>query len=202
MRRLPLFVLPVVLLPGSQIPLHVFEPRYRQMVARCIEYDGKFGLLFHSDALYGPFRIESGRVGCVAQIRRFQPLPDGRSLLVSEGVGRFRVEDGIESGELYHEALVDEYLDESEDPEVVAGRRERSIELFREVVRALEADGDVLSDLDSAGETSFSLAASIEIDASWQQGLLELRRETERLARIDEIMQRVLAVLRSGEETG
>jgi Lon protease-like protein len=188
------------LVPGARIPLHVFEPRYRQMVARCIEYDGRFGLLFHSDARYGPFRVESGRVGCVAEIKQFEPLPDGRSLLVSEGLGRFRIEDGIESAELYHEALVEDYVDEAEDPRVVVGRRHRSIELFRQVLRALKEDGELARGLDAAQEVSFSLAAAIEIDASWQQGLLELRRETQRLARIDEVTRRLLTVLRSRDE--
>ena len=67
-RRLPLFVLPTVLFPGGRIPLHVFEVRYRQMVARCLEYDRRFSLLFHREDLHGPLHVEAGRVGCVAEI--------------------------------------------------------------------------------------------------------------------------------------
>ena len=109
--RLPLFPLPVVLFPTAAMPLHVFEPRYRRMVARCLEYDRRFGLVYHDADEQGPFLTEPGRVGCVAEIESFQPLPDGRSLLLARGVERFRIDDGIESEEPYYEALVSPYAD-------------------------------------------------------------------------------------------
>ena len=99
MRRLPLFVLPTVLFPGAQAPLHVFEPRYRQMVARCLEFDRQFGFLFHRSDMYGPFRVASDQVGCIARITEFRPLPDGRSLMLAEGLERFRIEDDLQVAE-------------------------------------------------------------------------------------------------------
>jgi len=111
MRRLPLFPLPVVLFPGAVTPLHIFEPRYRQMVARCIEYDRRFGLLYHDPDRLGPFERTPGRVGTVAEIGEFRILPDGRSLLLATGIERFRIVDGIESDTKYHEALVEPLVD-------------------------------------------------------------------------------------------
>lgn len=107
MRRLPLFPLPVVLFPGAVMPLHIFEPRYRRMVARCLEYDRRFGLLYHDADRMGPFERTTGRVGTVAEIGEFRILPDGRSLLLAQGVERFRIVDGIESDTPYLEALVE-----------------------------------------------------------------------------------------------
>src|SRR5688500_5343510 len=103
MRRLPLFVLPTVLFPGMVLPLHVFEPRYRRMAARCLEADKRFGLLYHDESAKGAIVLTEGRVGGVAEIRQFRPLPDGRSLMLTVGVGRFRVLDTIENEEEYYE---------------------------------------------------------------------------------------------------
>ncbi|CAN5816373.1 hypothetical protein BH23GEM11_BH23GEM11_18510 [soil metagenome] len=115
MRRLPLFPLPVVLFPGAVTPLHIFEPRYRQMVARCIEYDRRFGLLYHDPDRLGPFELTPGRVGTVAEIGEFRILPEGRSLLLATGIERFRIVDGIESDTKYYEALVEPMFDVAGD---------------------------------------------------------------------------------------
>ena len=191
-RRLPLFVLPTVLFPGARIPLHVFEARYRQMVARCLEYDRRFGLLFHRDDLHGPFRIEAGRVGCVAEIASFSPLPDGRSLMVTEGISRFRIVDGVESGTSYHEALVEEYGDEGEDDVELSMRRQRTVELFQSLLRLLPEPLPGLPKIESRANVSFAIASAIEIDHAWHQGVLELRRESDRLDQIEELLRVVL----------
>lgn len=192
LKRIPLFVLPTVLLPGGQLPLHVFEPRYRQMVARCLEYDKRFGLLFHRDDLYGEVRIEPGRIGCIAEIGSFQPLPDGRSLMLTEGVERFRIEEVVDSDTRYTEALVDAYEDEAQSEAELAERRQVSIDLFHALLRTLPEPPVKVPGFDPRRETSFTIAATIEIDPAWQQGLLELRSETARLDRIDELLRRVL----------
>lgn len=192
LKRLPLFVLPTVLVPGAHLPLHVFEPRYRQLVARCLEFDKRFGLVFHRDDLYGDFRVEAGRVGCVAEIVDFQPLPDGRSLMMTEGVERFRIEAAVDSGALYYEAMVGAFSDDAESEAELSERRRGSIDLFQALLRMLPEPPETVPDFDPHRETSFTIAATIEIDPAWQQGLLELRRETERLDRIDGLMRRVL----------
>ena len=194
-RRLPLFVLPTVLFPGARIPLHVFEPRYRQMAARCLEYDRRFGLLFHREDMHGPFRIEAGRVGCVAEIASFSPLPDGRSLMVTEGISRFRIVDGVESGTSYHEALVEEYGDDEEDETELIVRRHRSVELFKSLMRALPKPLSELPEFDSRANVSFAIASVIEIDPAWHQAVLELRSEIDRLDLIDRLFRVVLDAL-------
>jgi len=192
MRRLPLFVLPTVLFPGTTIPLHVFEPRYRQMVARCLEYDKRFGLLFHSEDLHGPFRVEEGWVGSVAELLEFRPLPDGRSVMQARGRERFRVVDGVDSATLYHEALVETYEDEPEDEAALLSRRQRSIALFLSLLADLAVPGASIPRFDLDRDVSFQLADRIEIDAAWQQELLELRAEARRLDEIDAIVRAVL----------
>jgi ATP-dependent Lon protease len=192
MRRLPLFPLPLVLYPGAPLPLHIFEPRYRQMMAHCLEGDRRFGLLYHDPDRSGPFAMEAGRVGCVAEILQFQPLPDGRSNLLSRGVERFRLEDGIESDSLYFEGLVEEYPDATEPDGTEGERGARALELFGQVLERIAEDPQPLPPLDPGEPVSFQLAQWIRIDPPWQQALLELRGETERLERIEELLQALL----------
>jgi Lon protease-like protein len=192
MRRLPLFVLPTVLFPGGHIPLHVFEPRYRQMVGYCLEHDKRFGLLFHRNDVHGPFQVEAGRIGCVAEIGEFRPLPDGRSLMLAHGIKRFRISDGVESAARYHEALVEDYSDEEQNELSLIIRRQESIELFKSLLRKLPETPEGPLSLDARREVSFELAGAIEIDPVWHQGLLELQTEWERLEQIDEVLRAVL----------
>ncbi|HET7321048.1 MAG TPA: LON peptidase substrate-binding domain-containing protein [Longimicrobiaceae bacterium] len=192
MRRLPLFPLPVVLLPGASLPLHVFEPRYREMMAHCLEGDRRFGLVYHDPDRAGPFLNEPGPVGCVAEIVRFEPLGDGRSRLLARGRERFRIEDGIESAAPYYEGLVEEYEDEPEDEQAVAARSEESLELFHRVLACLSDSPEPDPPLRDEEPLSFQIAQWIRIDPTWQQALLQLRSERERLDRVDPLLRTIL----------
>jgi Lon protease-like protein len=191
--RLPLFPLPVVLLPGASMPLHIFEPRYREMIRDCLDSDRRFGLIYHDWDRQGPFLSEEGRVGCVAEIHEHQGLSDGRSLIVVEGIERFEIIDGIESETPYFEALVTPYADRaSESDQLLTEKRRESIELFRTVVDGLEAPPDRLPDLPADRETSWVLARTVGIDPAWHQQLLELRDERARLLALDRVFRAAL----------
>jgi len=172
------------------MPLHIFEPRYRRMVARCLEYDRRFGLVFHDWDESGPFLNEPDRIGTVARIEEHRPLPDGRALILVRGEERLRIDDGIESDTAYFEALVEGVPDrEPGDPGALVERRRRSLELFRAVVDALREEDEAVPELDVDRELSFRLAETVEIEPAWQQSLLRLREETRRLERLDAIFQ-------------
>lgn len=191
--RLPLFPLPTVLLPGMHMPLHIFEPRYRQMVDDCLYGDRRFGLIYHDWDDQGPFLSEPGRVGCVGEIGEHQALEDGRSLIVIAGVHRFRIVDGIESDTPYFEGLVTSHPDTTVmEGEELASRRRESIALFQSVVASLSDKPDALPDLDADRELSFLLAQTIQVDPKWHQRLLELTDEGSRLARVDQVLRAVL----------
>jgi Lon protease-like protein len=94
-RRIPLFPLPeVVLFPGTLLPLHIFEPRYRAMVADALEGDRTIGM-----AMMKPGWERAGAtppifgVGGAGRIVEFEALPDGRSNIVLEGEFRYRILD-------------------------------------------------------------------------------------------------------------
>jgi len=189
-RRIPLFPLPIVLFPGTLIPLHIFEPRYRDMVADVLESDKEFGLIYHDPDRQGPFLSEAGRIGTVARIRRQQPLPDGRSLILVRGMERFRIEAEAEGTALYYEAFVGEFHDEPpEDPEALVARRKSSLALFRSVLYTMPHVPEALPRFDVEEELSFKLAATVRMDPFWQQELLELRDEKARLSRLDPVFR-------------
>jgi Lon protease-like protein len=174
------------------MPLHIFEPRYRRMVERCLEADRRFGLVYHDPDARGPFLMDEGRVGCVAEIADFQPLPDGRSMLVARGTARFSIDDGIESAEPFYEALVTPYTDVPVDPGLLDAQRRRSLALFRAVVRSLADEPEQIPDPDVTDELSFPLVRTLQVDAPWQQSFLELRNEVQRLERLDAVFQAAL----------
>ena len=192
MRRLPLFPLPVVLFPGGPMPLHIFEPRYRQMVAHCVEGDSTFGMLYHDPDHAGPFTVEEGQVGCTAEILNYQPLPDGRSLVLVRGGERFQVEDGIESPNQYWECVAAPYADEAEPAFELGAHRRRTIALFYEVLEQVVRHPRPFPEIDPEEETAFQIAQAIRVDPAWQLRLLELRSEDERLDQVDDLLGAVL----------
>lgn len=201
MNRLPLFPLPVVLFPGTPMPLHIFEPRYRRMVTRCLETDRRFGLIHHDCDERGPFLTEEGRVGCVAEIEKHQPLPDGRCLILVRGVERFHIVDGIESEEPYYEAVVAPITDTTRPhPDAIRKVRARTLELFHAVLDTFPGEPEEIPEFDLNRELAFQLAPTIQIDHRWQQSLLELQDEVYRLERLDAVFQAAIERWISGGE--
>lgn len=97
--RIPLFPLDVVLFPTMQLPLHVFEPRYKVMIRRCLEEPINFGIVLAT-------KDSVASVGCTARIvRKVKDYPDGRMDILTEGVSVFRLTRILDEN-VYHEGLV------------------------------------------------------------------------------------------------
>lgn len=189
-RRLPLFPLPMVLFPGTLVPLHIFEPRYRRMVEDVLAEDSRLGILYHDPDEAGPFLNEPGRVGTVARIRRRLPLPEGRFLILVFGEGRFRTCRELSEGAPYYEALVEPYEDDpGEDRTSLVIHRGRTLALFRGMLSTLSHGPAILPSVSLQEELSFKLAAAVRMEPSWQQELLELRRESRRLSRLEPVFR-------------
>src|SRR5919112_738867 len=120
-RELPLFPLPLVLFPGVPLPLHVFEPRYRRLLADVRASNNLFGLSYF-DANEGGDRPPVGQVGCATEVVEVQPLPDGRSNIMTTGVVRYRVAEYVERGDPYLVARVEFFEDEEGDAAVLRKR--------------------------------------------------------------------------------
>src|ERR671938_239475 len=116
-RELPLFPLPVVLFPGVPLPLHIFEPRYRQMLADIRVRDNLFGLSYFDASTSEQEIPPAGHVGCVAEVTETQTIPDGRSNILTVGLIRSRVEAYVDKGEPYLVGRVSFFEDQAEDKE-------------------------------------------------------------------------------------
>jgi Lon protease-like protein len=173
--RIPLFPLNVVLFPGAELPLHIFEPRYRQMVKDCLEYKSEFGMLL---------ALPNGvaRVGCTAEIvdvvKRYD---DGRMDILTTGRSPFRVVDLLAENPLL-EGNVD-YLEDREAPANPRVQREL-VELF-EACHTLIFD-DYPKHLEGAPPDglSYLVAATLPMELLWKQQILELRAEADRQERL------------------
>src|SRR5690349_7269045 len=112
---IPLFPLNNVLFPDMLMPLHVFEPRYRLLVKRCLGRNEPFGIVLIKE---GP-EVGAGStpetIGTTAEIVGHQPLPDGRSFIVVRGARRFRIVS-LDRSEPYLMGTV-HYLDEDDGHE-------------------------------------------------------------------------------------
>src|SRR5215213_2402268 len=92
--ELPIFELPLVLLPGELLPLHIFEERYKRMIARCLDQGEPFGIVFRDEEL------GARRVGCEARVTEVtERFDDGRLNIVVTGERPFRVLDRFESSD-------------------------------------------------------------------------------------------------------
>ncbi|MDT7605483.1 MAG: ATP-dependent Lon protease [Acidobacteriota bacterium] len=196
-RELPLFPLPVVLFPGVPMPLHVFEERYRRMLADVRVTNNLFGLSFFNDAETVEERPPAGHVGCAAEVVEVQPLEDGRSNILTVGLVRYRVESYVESDEPYLVGRVEFFEDEAEDADLLARRAGEVTEVFGRIaqaVRALNDDRAALPELPEAEpeRLSFLVAAAMEMDNEIKQELLELRSGAERLARLGRLLTQVV----------
>jgi Lon protease-like protein len=195
--ELPLFPLPLVLFPGVPLPLHIFEERYRLMLADVRAGNNLFGLSYFDLNTATNTRPPVNHVGCVAEVVESQLLPDGRSNILTVGLIRYRVSEYVEMGEPYLVGRVEFFEDEREDEELLVARARRVSELFTRIARAvrvLNDDRASLPDLPDAEpeRLSFLVAAAMELDAEAKQSLLELRSGTERLERISNLLSQVV----------
>jgi Lon protease-like protein len=179
--RIPLFPLNVVLLPGADLPLHIFEPRYRKMVRDCLDNKSEFGVLLAlADGVAG--------TGCTAEILEVvKTYDDGRMDILTVGRAPFRVVELFTEVPLL-EGSVD-YLDDRYAPE--SPETQKSLIDIYEACHTL-IFGDYPRDAaESEGQEQFSytIASRLPMDLLWKQRMLELRTEAER-------QERLLAYLR------
>jgi ATP-dependent Lon protease len=189
-RELPIFPLPLVLFPGATQPLHIFEPRYRQLLADVLGDDRRFGVAYVAP-LAGPGldpALQPGAVGCVALINAANALPDGRSNIVTVGERRFTLLDWVARGTPYRVGRVEEFEDDPADA-AEAGDLGRDVQQdFRRLARALGTLTDRpehdLGLADDPQHLSFQVAAALELDGESKQELLALTSTTDRLRRL------------------
>ncbi len=193
--RLPLFPLQAVLFPEATLSLHIFEPRYREMIGRCLEHEEPFGicLILEGEEVGGP--AIPHRVGTEAAIVASQRHGDGRYDIVVEGRRRFEILR-VDEARPYLRADV-RFLEEPEgrsDP----GLAEAVAKLFEGVLENLELAGQAVIDETwkdlEAPSLAYKIAAALPVEEDEKQDLLELPDTAARLRRIAELVMRARRV--------
>ena len=182
---IPLFPLEVVLFPGTPLPLHIFEPRYKEMIGECLAHGSTFGVIR---------ALEQGvsDVGCTAEIVTVtKEYPDGRLDIVTEGRKRFEVLHlNQERSFLRAEVLLIE-----DEPGIPAKEETaRAVQLHSEILTMAGA----IQDLSAADQAvlSFYLAGSLPLDLDFKQKLLATRSESQRIHAVAEYLESILPNLR------
>jgi hypothetical protein len=185
------------------MPLHIFEPRYRLLIRRCIERQRPFGVVLIRNGSEVGGSAEPYEIGTEAKIVAESQLPNGRSYIVTRGERRFAVESLIADAEPYLVGRV-RYLDEPEGDRA-ADRANVAREALGAYLLAVVAVTDdsrgerVLADeLRDAppSDLAYRIAGSLAVDAPQQQALLELETASARLEEETRILNRETELLR------
>jgi Lon protease-like protein len=183
---LPLFPLDLVLLPGTPLPLHIFEPRYKEMIAECWAGKKPFGVVRAK---------ENGiaEIGCTAEIVIVgKEYPDGRVDIITRGVQRFEVmEVSQERAFLQAEVL---YL-QDEPGTTGADDIEQARKLHREIIALTAAE---VGEVPESGQAplSFQLVGPLPLDLDFKQTLLGMKSEPERMQAVVSYFEAILPTLR------
>jgi Lon protease-like protein len=186
--KIPLFPLDVVLFPGAPLPLHIFEPRYREMVAECIAGNRAFGVV---RAQHDGLAV----IGCTAQVVRvLHSYTDGRSDILTQGIDRFEIEQ-LDDSRSFLQAEVDLLPDAGELATRAA--REECVALHFEALHLMGAS-DIPIHLNLDSPVAYLLAATVPADLNFQQALLAMRSDAERTDALLSYYRAVLPQLRNG----
>ena len=196
-KQLPLFPLPVVLFPGVPLPLHIFEPRYRQMLDDIRITNNLFGLAYFDSSTSELDVPAVGQIGCVAEVTETQTFPDGRSNVLTIGVIRYRIESYVEDGDPYFVARVQFFEDDEEDENVLTEAAAEVAETFTRIAQAVRTINDERAILPDISDTepqrlSFLVAAAMEVEVEIKQRLLELRSTSERLQQLRRLLNQAV----------
>ncbi|MGD9384812.1 MAG: LON peptidase substrate-binding domain-containing protein [Desulfobacterales bacterium] len=192
---IPLFPLGVVLLPQMELPLHIFEERYKVMINECLEQDRDFGVVYYDGS-------DIRSIGCTAKILGVvKHYEDGRMDIVTQGKTRFAIKD-IDQSRIYLQAKVLLFEDEDEtasDNDAILA--EEVIHLFKDLDRISETrrDYNALADLDIK-HLSFLIPSTEGFTTEERQQFLEITSPRQRLTKCMAILKTVIQRLKINQK--
>jgi Lon protease-like protein len=205
--EIPIFPLQVVLFPGMQLPLHIFEPRYQLMLKRCLEgnhfgVDRAFGVALPMHEMAGQTEVIPAPVGCLAEITQVNALPDGRTNLVTVGSQRFRIHTLRHEDEYYIGEV--EFFDDMPETDSTDAQSQQTRNALGQYLAAV-AGTSGLQALDllqnpapaSAREFSMWVAALLPLQLHEKQTLLETTSTLHRLQQEYSLLRRAEAIQRA-----
>jgi Lon protease-like protein len=187
---LPIFPLELVLFPGVPLPLHIFEPRYKEMIAECVEQKKLFGIVRASEEGVAD-------IGCTAEIVSVKKYDDGRMDIITRGVERFEVLEVNEERSFLQAEIALVHDDEEEEGDIAKPEPslvKEAVRLHAEIAKL--AGADISGADETASNLSFLLAGSLPLDLDFKQNLLGTLSETKRLEAVVGYLRAVLPGLR------
>jgi Lon protease-like protein len=191
--EIPLFPLPLVMLPNELLPLHIFEERYRKLLVDVEAGDHLFGITFFDPADQIVDRPALGSIGCVAEVREAETLPDGRSNITVLGLARYRLTAYADRGEPYLVGDVDFFEDDEPEGADLGPLADEVFELFGRMARAafkMSGGRGALPEIKRADPEalSFLITAAFNFDNEKKYSLLETTSTLDRLTELREIL--------------
>lgn len=204
--QLPLFPLPLVLLPNEVLPLHIFEPRYRQMLTDIELRRNLFGVtLFESEGSF-PEGPEVGTIGCAAEVREADTLPDGRSNIITSGLIRYRLIEYVDAGTPYLSAAVEFFEDDDETGAEIDALADEVFDLFERIAKAafkLSGNRGSFPEVPKTEpeQLSFLVTAAFNLDNDIKYKMIEMTSTTERLEKLRSILLQAVDKMEDNAET-
>jgi len=204
-RHLPLFPLPLVVLPNEVLPLHIFEPRYRQLLKDVQDDRSIFGVTFFDQSAESGDRPSTGTIGCAVELKEVQMLPDGRANILTSGVIRYRLLEYVESADPYLVGDVVFFEDDEEDPEELRPLADEVHRLFERVARAafkLSGNRGSFKELPKSEPQalSFLVTAAFNLDNELKHRMLEITKTSMRLQKLREILEQAVTKMEESAE--
>ena len=203
--HLPIFPLPLVLMPYELLPLHIFEPRYRQMLKDVELRRNMFGVNLFEPASEFEEKPKPGVIGCVAEIRQVQAMPDERSNILTFGLIRYKLMDYVDVGTPYFCADVHFFEDEPEPEEQLKPLADEVYVMFERVAKAaftLSGNRGRFPEVPRAEpeQLSFLIAAAFNLDNEVKTQFIEMTSTSERLGKLKTILQQAVTQMESNAE--
>jgi Lon protease-like protein len=185
--ELPIFELPVVLLPGELLPLHIFEERYKRMIGHCLETAEPLGIVFRDD------EGTAHRIGCMARVAEvLERFDDGRMNIVVAGEQPFKVLERFEQAE-FPAGEIEPIDAGDESGEEDTGAATDAREAFADLVQRVSGEAPDAAELEA--EDSYGIASRVELPPETKQALLELRSEPERMRMLGNALRALVAAV-------
>ena len=194
----PLFPLQVVLFPRTNLALHIFEERYKEMVGECLEKQTEFGVVLAQEN-------SMENVGCMAKVTEVvRKYDDGRMDILVKGVRRFEIMF-LDRNKVYLRGAPQFFEEETDEVPAEDERRKQAMEIYGEVVRLLEAEVEEPPDAQDS-HLSYQIMARLPADLNFKQTMLKSRSENERLTEVITFLRkaatRLAVTLRTREKAG
>jgi len=190
--ELPIFELPVVILPGELLPLHIFEERYVRMIGHCLETAEPFGIVFRDD------EGTAHRIGCTARVTEvLERFDDGRMNIVVTGEQPFRVLERFEEPD-YPAGEIEPISADEEPPKDDHEAADMARQAFTELVKSVS--GEPPEDMNIETEDAYGIAARVELPVETKQALLEQRAESERMRMLGNALRALVDAVARSEE--